>query len=131
MMDSSPKAVLCLCHDELTLRIRRMLLEHFGYTVLSSRSVTQMHSVLSSECPDMLLLDTSDPSLDCEEVAGAAKELCPGILSVVLTPEYGQPINGTGSIDRYLKLDAPREQWLAGIESLFEENSEEDSTTVT
>ena len=121
-MDSSSKAVLCLCQDELTLRVRRMLLEHFGYTVLSSRSLTQMQAVLRSQCPDMLLLDNSDPAVDCEEVAGTAKEICPGILSVVLTPEYGLPSRGAGSIDRYLKLDAPREEWLAGIEALFDEN---------
>lgn len=124
-MDSIRRAVLCLCEDESTLRIRRMLLEHFGYTVHSTCSVAQMHTVLRSECPDVLLLDTNDPSLDCEEIAGVAKEICPEIFSVVLTPEYGLPAGGSGAIDRYLKLDAPREEWLSGIESLFEAQTEE------
>jgi hypothetical protein len=84
-----------------------------------------MHTVLRNRCPDILLLDTNDPSLDCEEIAGVAKEICPEIFSVVLTPEYGLPAEGGGPIDRYLKLDAPREEWLSGIESLFETQAEE------
>lgn len=119
-MDSSRRAVLCLCEDETTLCIRGMLLERFGYTVHSSRSLAQMHTVLRKQCPDILLLDTNDPSLDCEEVAGIAKEICPGIVSVVLTAEYALPASGNGPIDCYLKLDAPREEWLSGIESLFD-----------
>lgn len=105
-----------------------MLLEHFGYRVLSIQSAAQMQLMLRKECPDMLLLDNNDPALDCEELAGRAKAICPGILSVVLTPEYGLPRNGGGSIDRYLKLDDPREEWLSGIESLFEQTGDESSS---
>jgi CheY-like chemotaxis protein len=106
-----------------------LLLEHFGYTVLSTSSVAQMHAMLRNECPDMLLLDTNDPALDCEEVAGWAKTMCPGILSVVLTPEYGLAASRkSGSVDRYLKIDGPREEWQSGIESLFDEQAENDAS---
>ena len=122
-MDSNRKAVLCLAQDELTLRVRRMLLEHFGYAVLCTDSVKQMRNLLRDACPDMLLLDTNDPSIDCEQVAGSAKAICPDLVSVVLTPEHGVLKCDGGSVDRYLKIDGPREEWLSEFESLFKQQS--------
>jgi CheY-like chemotaxis protein len=96
-----------------------MLLEHFGYKVLATDSITEMNAILRQACPDMLLLDTTDPDLDCHEIAHRAKSLCPGILSVVLTTDYGRANTHHDSVDRFLRLDAPREEWLSGIQALF------------
>ena len=38
-MRSRRRAILCLCHDTDVLQVRGMLLEHFGYQVLSTSSV--------------------------------------------------------------------------------------------
>lgn len=118
-MGSDHKEILCLCLDELTLQVRQMLLEHFGYKVLATDSIDEMNVILRHACPDMLLLDTNDPELDCQKIADTAKSICPDILSVVLTPDYGFQGHGLGSIDRFLRLDGPREEWLSGIEALF------------
>jgi CheY-like chemotaxis protein len=123
MLDSNHKEILCLCPDQLTLQVRQMLLEHFGYKVLATGSVGEMHTILRRACPDMLLLDTCDPAVDCHEIADEAKSICPDILSVVLTPDYGWQTNGYGSIDRFLRLDGPREEWLSGIQALFARQS--------
>jgi len=116
-----------VCHDELTLQVRQMLLEHFGYKVLTTNSTGQMSTILRQACPDMLLLDTSDPELDWQDLAGKAKSICPDIFSVVLTADYGRLNNGYESVDRFLRLDGPREEWLSGIESLFARQSEGDT----
>lgn len=116
-----------MCHDELTLQVRQMLLEHFGYKVLTTDSVGQMDAILHQACPDMLLLDTSDPDLDWQELTGNAKAICPDILSVVLTADYGRLRNEHESVDRFLQLDSPREEWLAGIKSLFARQSDGES----
>jgi CheY-like chemotaxis protein len=118
-MDSNCKEILCLGKDEFTLQVRQMLFEHFGYKVVTAESVGEMHAILRRGCSDLLLLDTSDPELDCQEIAGKAKSICPDILSVVLTPDYGGQAHGYGSIDHFLQLDGPREEWLSGIQSLF------------
>ncbi len=73
----------------------------------------------------MLLLDTSDPEVDWRELTDEAKTVCPDILSVVLTADYGRVNSGHDSVDRFLRLDAPREEWLSGIEALFDRRSEE------
>ncbi len=121
-MDSNHKEILCVCHDELILQVRQMLLEHFGYKVLAADSIGEMHVKLRQACPDMLMLDTSDPELDYQQLADEAKSICPEILSVVLTPDYGLQSAG-GSIDRFLRLDGPREEWLSGIQALFARRS--------
>ena len=108
-----------MCQDELTLQVRQMLLEHFGYKVLTTDSVGKMHAILHQACPDMLLLDTSDPELDWQELAVKAKSICPDILSVVLTSDYGRLDSGHETVDGFLRLDGPREDWLSGIQSLF------------
>ena len=118
-MVSKRKEILCLCQDELTLQVRQMLLEHFGYKVLPTDSVGEMNAILRRSCPDMLLLDTTDPDLDCHEIANQAKSICPDILSVVLTSDYGRLNACNESVDRFLRLDAPREEWLSGIQALF------------
>lgn len=118
-MQPKRKEILCVCHDELTLQVRQMLLEHFGYKVMTTDSVGEVHTILRDECPDMLLLDTSDPELDWQELSGEAKALCPQILSVVLTADYGRLNDSHESVDRFLRLDGPREEWQSGIESLF------------
>ena len=45
-LHSKRKEILCVCHDELTLQVRQMLLEHFGYKVLATNSVGKMHAML-------------------------------------------------------------------------------------
>ena len=124
-MDSSYKEILCLGKDEFTLQVRQMLLEYFGYKVVTAESIGEMQAVLRTGCPDMLLLDTNDPELDCQEIAGQAKSICPDILSVVLTADCGGQTHGYGSIDRFLRLDGPRDEWLSGIQSLFARHSGE------
>jgi CheY-like chemotaxis protein len=123
-MVSKRKVILCLCQDELTLQVRQMLLEHFGYKVLATDSVGEMKTILRRACPDMLLLDTTDPDLDCHEIANEAKSICPDILSVVLTADYGRQNARHESVDRFLRIDAPREEWLSGIRALFARQSQ-------
>jgi CheY-like chemotaxis protein len=113
------KEILCVCQDGLTLQVRQMLFEHFGYKVLTSDSIASVHTLLRQSCPDMLLLDTSDPELDWQALTDKAKAICPDILSVVLTSDYGRLHTSHESVDRFLRLDGPREEWLSGIASLF------------
>jgi CheY-like chemotaxis protein len=128
-LHSKRKEILCVCHDELTLQVRQLLLEHFGYKVVATDSVAKMHAILRQGCPDMLLLDTGDPELDWQEITDKAKSICPAILSVVLTADYGSLNNSHESVDRFLRLDGPREEWLSGIEALFERQSNHGTET--
>ena len=127
VLQSKQKEILCVCQDGLTLQVRQMLLEHFGYKVLTSDSIAAVPTLLRQICPDMLLLDTSDPELDWQELTNMAKIACPDILSVVLTSDYGRLHSDHESVDRFLRLDGPREEWISGIASLFARGSSPDT----
>jgi hypothetical protein len=123
-MKTTDKAILCLCHDETTLRVRQLLLEYFGYRVFPAESLAQVSVLLRQTCPDMFLMDDTYPGLDYELAAKGAKALCPEVLAVVLVPGYGLASGGYGPVDKFLSLDGPREQWLVQLESLFAEREE-------
>jgi CheY-like chemotaxis protein len=100
------KAILCVCHDSDMLEVRRMLLEHFGYTVLPSTNIEDAKSVAADQCPDLLLMDNCDSSLDYNRVAEQVKAVCPDVIAVLLSPLFRLSVNGdAGSIDRLVAQD--------------------------
>lgn len=128
MIPSNNKAILCFCKDETTLRVRQLLLERFGYKVVPADSVNMMSAVLGQGCTDMLLMDDLDSAFDYNETARVAKRICPGMLAVVLTPEWRSG-RGDDMIDGFLWLSGPREEWLSELQSLFEQRRVADTSS--
>lgn len=119
-METRRKAILCLSHDSKMLQVRRMLLEHFGYTVLSANSVDDARNVVQDQCPDMLLMDNSYPGIDFDQVAEQVKQVCPRVITVVLSPYYYRGSNGSGNyVDRFVDKDDGPDVLLSQIEELF------------
>jgi DNA-binding NtrC family response regulator len=120
-MRSRRRAILCLCHDRDMLQVRGMLLEHFGYQVLSTSSVEEAKVAAKDSCPDMLLMDNSYPGIDVEQVARQVKTICPSMLVVVLSPYFGVRVASRGHVDRFVAKDDGPDALIAQIEELFEE----------
>jgi DNA-binding NarL/FixJ family response regulator len=119
-MQSDPKAILCLCYDTHVLEIRRMLLEHFGYRVFPTHTAEDAKHLAENKCPDMLLMDNSDPAVDYERLAQEVKNICPDVITVVLSPYYRVYRNGSmGPIDRFVVKDDGPDALLEQIEELF------------
>ena len=123
------KAILCLGQDVTTLRVRQMLLEHFGYKVWTTDSVEDAASIAEDRCPDMLLMDSEHPDGDVEQVAARAKDVCPDLITVVLLPFYGARCSSHASVDRFLPRDNNPDLLVANLEDLFERKAKEESTT--
>lgn len=122
-MQSDPKAILCLCYDTHMLEIRRMLLEHFGYRVFPTHTAEDAKHVVENDCPDMLLMDNSDPAVDYKRLAQEVKNICPDVITVVLSPYYRVYRNGSiGPIDRFVVKDDGPDALIEQIEELFSEN---------
>ena len=124
------KAILCLCFDSAMLKIRRMLLEHFGYTVLSTSSVEDAKRLAQNMCPDMLLMDNSYPGVDLQQIASQVKTVCPELITVVLSPFFAVQ-QSSGAIDRFVPKDDGPDALLAQIDELFEEKSNGASDAAT
>ena len=125
-MQARRKAILCLCYDQHMLRIRQMVLEHSGYTVLPTSNVEDAKNVAMDYCPDMLLMDNSHPGVDFEQLATQVKRTCPQLIAVVLSPYYGIHNGSGGAIDRYVAKDDGPDALLSQIEELFGKEADED-----
>lgn len=119
-MEARGKEILCLCYDSNMLQVRRMLLEHFGYVVLSSTSVDDAKLMVREHCPDMLLMDNNDSGVDFEQLAQHAKGVCPEIITVMLSPYYyGSRGASTEAIDRIVAKDDGPDGLISHIEELL------------
>ena len=124
-MEPRRKEILCLCHDSNMLLVRRMLLEHFGYTVLSTTSVDDARTMITKRCPDMLLMDNNDIGTDFEQLAEQVKGMCPDVITVMLSPYYyGSRGAAIDAIDRIVAKDDGPDALLAHIEELLGEAGE-------
>lgn len=122
-MQPRRRQILCLCYDRNMLQVRQMLLEHFGYVVHTTSSPEDAASLVRDRCPDMLLMDDNDSGNDFEQVATQVKEICPEVITVMLSPFYYLKANN-GSIDRVVSKDDGPDVLLSQIEELFGEEGE-------
>ena len=119
-MEPRRKEILCLCYDPNMLQVRQMLLEHFGYVVHSASSPEDATSMVRDRCPDMLLMDDNDSNNDFERLAARAKQICPDVITVMLSPFYYIKSN-SDAIDCVISKDDGPDVLLSQIEELFGE----------
>jgi len=101
-----------------------MLLEHFGYTVLPTSSAEDAKSVAGDSCPDMLLMDNTQPGIDFEQLAEQVKKACPTTLTVVLSHYFGIRPGSCGYVDRFVAKDDGPGALIAQIAELFRQRPE-------
>jgi DNA-binding NarL/FixJ family response regulator len=104
------------------LQVRQMVLEHFGYVVLPTSSTEDAATLVRDRCPDMLLMDNNDAGNDFERLATEVKEICPDLITVMLSPFYYVKAT-SDSIDRVVSKDDGPDVLLSHIEELFGEES--------
>jgi len=122
-VDTQPrgKAILCLSGDVTMLRVRRMLLERFGYKVWSTNSVEDVDVIARTNCPDMLLMDNSLPDVNFEQIAERAKTVCPDLVAVLLMPFFAVHNASNSPIDRFVARDDAPDLMIAQIQELLHE----------
>ena len=119
-METRHKEILCLSHDRHMLQIRRMLLEHFGYTVLPAASPEDAMKLAKRHCPDLLLMDNSDSDIDFEQLAEQMKRLCPDMIVAMLSSYYyAVPGHSGQAIDRVVAKDEGPTSLISQIAELF------------
>jgi CheY-like chemotaxis protein len=103
-----------------------MLLERFGYTVLSSTSAEDVQKLVSNHCPAMLLMDDSYPGVDFKDIAKQGKGACPEMVIVVLSPYYyGGRNRADGAIDCFITNEEGPHVLISHIEELLGRGSAE------
>lgn len=96
------KVILCVDDNEQTLSVRTFLLETRGYRVLNATTSHEALAILDRTAPgtlDLLIADLLLPGMDGNELVRRAKQIHPGLPSLI--------VSGTvGALDRALAADA-------------------------
>jgi two-component system, OmpR family, response regulator CpxR len=95
------KTILCVDDNEQVLSVRTFLLETRGYRIIAVKSAQEAFEVLERSLPgtlDLILCDLLMPQMDGNELVRRAKQLHPGLPSMI--------VSGTvNAFDRALHAD--------------------------
>ena len=100
--------LLCVDDERSGLLVRKMLLEHHGYSVLIAGSGAEGLDLFQAHAVDCVVLDYLMPGLTGGEVAERMKLLKPHVPIVMLSAYYQLPEQALKHVDAYVvKGDTP------------------------
>jgi DNA-binding response OmpR family regulator len=104
--------------QEVVLHIRKLLLEHEGYRVLTAAGENAAIQLLrAAEQVDLALLDYS--AADAQPVVAAIRKTKPGLRLVVISFSPNFPENLTGLVDGWVSKTRSPDVLLRRIEHLL------------
>ncbi|HEU5450761.1 MAG TPA: response regulator [Terriglobales bacterium] len=102
------KTVLCVDDERAGLEVRKMLLEHHGYSVLIAESGAEGLALFQAHPVDGVVLDYLMPGMTGDEVAAQMKTLKPRVPIVMLSAYYQLPEQALKHVDAFVvKGDTP------------------------
>lgn len=102
--------------EQVALRVRKLLLEHEGYRVLTAAGEQAAEEVLRAEEVDLVLLDYS--AAEAQRVAASLRESNPGVRLVVISFSTSFPEGLTGLVDAWVSKTRNPDVLLRRIEQL-------------
>ena len=113
---AGPRTILCVSDEQVALRVRKLLLEHEGYRVLTAAGEQAAEEVLRAEEVDLVLLDYS--AAEAQRVAASLRESNPGVRLVVISFSTSFPEGLTGLVDAWVSKTRNPDVLLRRIEQL-------------
>lgn len=107
------------------LHVRRLLLEHEGYRVLTAAGENAAQEILRHELVDLALLDYS--AADAQRVAAVIRRVKPNLRLVVISFSPNFPENLAGIVDGWVSKIRSPDVLLRKIEQLVGRNRSADS----
>ncbi|HJS98235.1 MAG TPA: response regulator [Terriglobales bacterium] len=119
------KTILCVSDQEVVLHVRRLLLEHEGYRVLTAVGEHAAIDLLRTQQVDLGLLDYS--ASDAQRVAAAIRKNKPSLRLVVISFSSNFPENLNGLVDGWVSKTRSPDVLLRRIEQLVSRKGKEHS----
>lgn len=94
------KTILCVDDNDQTLSIRKFMLETRGYRVLLAQNANDALEHLTEAAPgtiDLLLCDLIMPGVDGNELIRRAREIHPGVPTMLVSGTVAQHERGNGA----------------------------------
>ena len=113
------KTLLCVDDNQSSLKICKMVLEDFGYKVLTASSGREGLEVFASNAIDAVILDYQMPEMNGELVAAEMKRTNPRIPILMLSGWVSLPESALQLVDEFVAKGAPVEFMLLAIQQLL------------
>jgi len=94
--------VLCVDDEMIGLRVRKILLERAGYTVISALEGTEGIEIFAREPVSAVVLDYAMPGMNGAQVAARMRAIKPAVPILLLSAYVGLPAEVTSLVDVYM-----------------------------
>jgi CheY-like chemotaxis protein len=111
--------VLCVDDEVVGLKVRKILLERAGYTVLTALDGSSGLAVFEREPVEAVVLDYSMPGMHGGEVAGRMRRIKPQVPILLLSAYIGLPHEVTSLVDLYMTKGEGAPVLLQKLQSLL------------
>jgi CheY-like chemotaxis protein len=116
-----PPTILCIDDDSDTLKVRKVVLEAYGFIVLTALSGADGMRLLSEGEPvDLVLLDYAMPGANGDLVAEQLKRLYPGLSIVIVSGFPDVPERLLKLVDGHVRKGQDAEALLEIISTVLE-----------
>jgi CheY-like chemotaxis protein len=110
--------LLCIDDDPACLKVRKLLLEHFGYKVRTSTSGRDGLRLFQSRRFDAVLLDYQMPGMNGAQVATEMRRLNPKVPIIMLSAYTALPESATRLVNAFVSKTEPTTYLLRKLEQL-------------
>lgn len=119
MKSPGAKTVLCVDDELIGLRVRKIMLEGHGFTVLTATSGEQGLAILDKQPVDLLVLDYYMPGMNGGEVAAAVRRRKPQLPIIFLSAYFSLPPAALELANAFITKGDPPDVLIEKIEQLI------------
>jgi CheY-like chemotaxis protein len=101
-MKNKTHLILCVDDEVVGLRVRKILLERAGYSVLTAENGTSGIEIFTAEPIDAVVLDYAMPGMHGGEVAKKMRQTKPEVPILLLSAYVGLPDEVSALVDIYM-----------------------------
>jgi len=121
-MENKAHLVLCVDDEVVGLRVRKILLEHAGYQVLTAPDGYAGLEIFSAQPIEAVVLDYSMPGMHGGEVAKKMRQTKPLVPILLLSAYVGLPDEVSSLVDVYMTKGEGAPALLSKLGNLFSPN---------
>ena len=118
-MATRQKTLLCVDDNQSSLKICKMILEDFGYKVLTASSGREGLEVFASSAIDAVILDYQMPEMNGELVAAEMRRTKPRVPILMLSGWLSLPESALQLVDGYIAKGDPVEFMLLAVHQVL------------
>src|SRR5580692_3458729 len=118
MRTLGPKTVLCVDDEAIGLRVRKIMLESHGFTVLTANSGQQGLTVFDEHHIDLVVLDYYMPGMNGGDVAAEIRRRRPAVPIIFLSAYFSLPPAALELANAFITKGDPPDVLIEKIEQL-------------